>query len=94
MYSPRTSRRCRSPVISIRSRHSRRALAIHLSAIPRFRTRRLADLGLVKAGGRQRTDSTHVLGAIRELNRLELAGESLRAALEALAVAAPGCWPG
>ena len=51
---------------------------------------RLAGLGLVKAGGRQRTDSTHVLGAIRELNRLELAGESLRAALEALAAAAPG----
>ena len=51
---------------------------------------RLAGLGLVKAGGWQRTDSTHVLGAIRELNRLELAGETLRAALEALAVAAPG----
>jgi transposase len=51
---------------------------------------RLAGLGLVRAGGRQRTDSTHVLGAIRALNRLELAGESLRAALEALAVAAPG----
>jgi hypothetical protein len=51
---------------------------------------RLAGLGLVKAGGRQRTDSTHVLGAIRELNRLELAGETLRAALEALAVAVPG----
>ena len=51
---------------------------------------RLAGLGLVRAGGRQRTDSTHVLGAIRMLNRLELAGESLRAALEALAVAAPG----
>jgi len=50
---------------------------------------RLAGLGLVKAGGRQRTDSTHVLGAIRDLNRLELAGETLRAALEALAVAAP-----
>jgi hypothetical protein len=44
---------------------------------------RLAGLGLVKAGGRQRTDSTHVLGAIRELNRLELAGKTLRAALEA-----------
>ena len=37
---------------------------------------RLAGLGLVKAGGRQRTDSTHVLGAIRALNRLELAGET------------------
>ena len=51
---------------------------------------RLGGLGLVKAGGRQRTDSTHVLGAIRALNRLELAGETLRAALEALAAAAPG----
>jgi transposase len=51
---------------------------------------RLAGMGLVKAGGRARTDSTHVLGAIRHLNRLELAGESLRAALEALAVAHPG----
>ena len=50
---------------------------------------RLAVLGLVKARGRQRSDSTHVLGAIRDLNRLELAGETLRAGLEALAVAAP-----
>jgi hypothetical protein len=33
MYSPRTSRRCRSPAISIRSRHSRRALPIQRSAI-------------------------------------------------------------
>jgi hypothetical protein len=32
----------------------------------------------VKAGGRQRTDSTHVLGRIRDLNRLELAGEAGR----------------
>lgn len=50
---------------------------------------RLRQQGLVKAGGRQRTDSTHVLAAIRSLNRLELAGETLRAALEALAAAAP-----
>ena len=51
---------------------------------------RLAGLGLVGAGMRQRTDSTHVLGRIREVNRLELAGETVRAALEALAAAAPG----
>jgi hypothetical protein len=51
---------------------------------------RLKQLGLLGPGGRQRTDSTHVLGRIRELNRLELAGESVRAALEALAAAAPG----
>jgi transposase len=50
---------------------------------------RLGELGLVGAGMRQRTDSTHVLGRIRELNRLELAGETVRAALEALAAAAP-----
>ena len=51
---------------------------------------RCKELGLVRAGGRQRTDSTHVLGRIRVLNRLELAGETVRAALEALAAAAPG----
>ena len=55
---------------------------------------RLAGLGLVRAGGRQRTDSTHVLGAIRALNRLELAGETLRAALEALAARHRAGWPG
>jgi transposase len=45
--------------------------------------------GLVKKRGQQRTDSTEVLAAIRTLNRLELVGETLRAALNALAVAAP-----
>jgi len=50
----------------------------------------LKGKGLVAAGGRQRTDSTHVVAAVRDLNRLELAGESVRACLEALAVAAPG----
>jgi transposase len=50
----------------------------------------LAEEGLVKAGGKQRTDSTHVVAAVRDLNRLELAGESVRACVEALAVAAPG----
>jgi transposase len=38
---------------------------------------RLAAEGLVKAGGKQRTDSTHVIAAVAALNRLELAGESL-----------------
>src|SRR3954454_11445401 len=45
--------------------------------------------GLLKARGRQRTDSTHVLAAVRDLNRLELLAETLRAALNAIAVAAP-----
>jgi transposase len=49
----------------------------------------LVDKGLIKARGKQRTDSTHVLAAVRELNRLELGGESVRAALEALAAGAP-----
>ncbi|SCD80483.1 hypothetical protein GA0115249_10971 [Streptomyces sp. PpalLS-921] len=50
---------------------------------------RLAGEGLVAPGGRQRTDATHVLAAVRSLNRLEFIGETLRAAMEALAVAAP-----
>jgi transposase len=50
----------------------------------------LHDKGLIKAGGKQRTDSTHVLSAVRDLNRLELAGEAVRACLEVVAVAAPG----
>jgi transposase len=50
---------------------------------------KLAAAGLVKAGGKQRTDSTHVIAAVAALGRLELAGESVRAALEALAAAHP-----
>jgi transposase len=50
---------------------------------------RLAAAGLVTAGGRQRTDSTHVIAAVAELRRVELAGESVRAALEALTAAHP-----
>jgi transposase len=50
---------------------------------------RLRDLGLIKQRGRQRTDSTHVLAAVRVLNRLERVGETLRAALNELAAMAP-----
>ena len=52
---------------------------------------RFGEWGWVKARGRQRTDSTHVLSAVRTLNRIELVGETMRAALNALAVAAPEC---
>jgi len=45
--------------------------------------------GLLKARGKQRTDSTHVLAAIRTLNRLESVGETLRAALNTIATVAP-----
>ena len=41
---------------------------------------RCRELGLVKARGRQRSDTTHVLAAVRLLNWLELVGETLRAA--------------
>jgi transposase len=44
---------------------------------------------LLKARGRQRTDATHVLAAIRVLNRLECVGEAMRQALNSLAVVAP-----
>ena len=50
---------------------------------------RLQEQGLVKARGRQRTDSTHVLAAVRTLNRLERVGETMRAALNELAAVAP-----
>jgi transposase len=43
----------------------------------------------LKARGRQRTDSTHVLARVRAVNRLEGGGETLRAALNTLAVVAP-----
>ncbi len=46
---------------------------------------RCRSLGLVKARGTQRTDATRVLAAIRVLNRLELIGETMRAALNDLA---------
>lgn len=50
---------------------------------------RFRERGLLKARGRQRTDSTHVLAAVRAANRLESVGETLRAALNVLAAAAP-----
>jgi transposase len=45
--------------------------------------------GLLKARGCQRTDSTHVVAAIRVLNRLERVGETLRSALNSLAIVVP-----
>jgi len=54
---------------------------------------RLRERGLLGKGGRQRTDATHVHMAVRDLHRLEQVIETLRAALEALAVVAPA-WLG
>ena len=50
---------------------------------------RCQQLQLIKVKGKARTDSTHILAAIRNLNRLEYVGETLRSALNALAVAHP-----
>jgi len=52
--------------------------------LERFRAHKL-----LKERGKQRTDSTHVLAAIRAVNRLACVGETMRAALNSLAVAAP-----
>jgi transposase len=44
--------------------------------------------GWLKARGKARTDSTHVMGAIRKMNRIECVGETLRHALNQLATVA------
>jgi transposase len=50
---------------------------------------RCQELGVLRPHGKLRTDSTHVLAAIRVMNRLELIVETMRALLNALATAAP-----
>ena len=50
---------------------------------------RFKDRGLVKARGKQRTDSTHVLAAVHDLHLLERVAETLRAALDDLAAVVP-----
>lgn len=47
------------------------------------------ERGWVEAGGRQRTDSTHVLGAMHVLSRIEVVAETLRHTLNVLATSAP-----
>jgi transposase len=77
----------------------------HYSVLSEFRDRVLAggiekqlldtmlqqfqEQGWLKARGKQRTDSTHVLASIRQVNRLELVGEALRRVLNDLATVAP-----
>src|SRR3954467_9423208 len=77
----------------------------HFSALSEFRARLVAGdathllldtmlerfkaRGLIKSRGKQRTDSTHVLGAARDLHLLELATETLRATLDVLAALTP-----
>lgn len=50
---------------------------------------RFKEHGLIKGKDQQRTDSTHVLAAVRNLNRLECVGETLRRVLDDLARVAP-----
>jgi transposase len=47
------------------------------------------DRDLLKARGTQRTDSTHIVAAVRDLNRLEIVGETLHHALNVLAQIVP-----
>ena len=47
------------------------------------------EKGLLKARGKQRTDSTHILAAIKTLNRLELVAETMIHTLNVLATVAP-----
>lgn len=48
-----------------------------------------AEQGWIKAKGKCRTDSTHILAAIRKMNHLECVGETLRHALEGLSILCP-----
>jgi transposase len=47
-------------------------------------------IGLVRERSDMRTDSTHIIASIRNMNRLELVGETLRATLNVLATVDPG----
>jgi transposase len=51
--------------------------------------KRCQERGWLKARGRQRTDSTYILGAVKARNQLELVGETLRHVLKVLATVAP-----
>jgi len=50
---------------------------------------RFREKKLLKVRGQQRTDSTHVLAAIRVMNRIEMVTETMRAALNEIAASAP-----
>ncbi|WP_230393475.1 hypothetical protein [Plantactinospora alkalitolerans] len=80
---------------SVLSQFRTRLVAHHLQPmVLDMLLERLVEAGLVKGRSRQRTDATHVIAAVRDLNRLEMVGETVRAALEALAAAAPRGRPG
>ena len=69
-----------------------RARLLAGEAVERFLTQMLGlcvERGLLRARGPRRTDATHIVAAVRDLNRLELVGETLHHALNALAQEAP-----
>ncbi|MGW6357835.1 hypothetical protein ACWFR5_22340 [Streptomyces sp. NPDC055092] len=75
---------------SVLSEFRSRVVAHHLEErVLDLLLERLQAMDLLTPGGSQRTDSTHVVSAVRDLNRLELTGESVRAALNALVAACP-----
>jgi len=47
------------------------------------------ELGLLRKRGDMRTDATHVIASVRNMNRSELVGETLRAALNVIATVDP-----
>lgn len=47
------------------------------------------ERGYIKVRGQQRTDASHILAAVRELNRLENVGTTLTHTLNSLAIVAP-----
>lgn len=51
--------------------------------------KRLKELKRLRGRGQPRTDSTHIWGAVRQLNRIEMVGETLRQALNELSEFAP-----
>ena len=80
-------------------------IGFHHTVLSEFRTRLITEeaeclifeqlltlccsKGWLTARTRQRTDSTHILAAVRAVTRLECVGETLRAALNSLSVVAP-----
>jgi len=50
---------------------------------------RLEASGLLKGKHTQRTDATHVIAKVRHMNRLEMVGETVRRALNDIAIVAP-----
>jgi hypothetical protein len=71
--------------LAVRARPASGRPGFDHTVLSEFRTRVAEHAldGLLKACGKQRTDSTHVIVAVRGLHTIELAGESVRAALAA-----------